>query len=293
MMPRMRYAVLAGMLGLCVAGARELRAQGNLALEIRSTKPSYLLAEPVLVDITVRNAGSEPVAVKPELAVETQNVSLDIAQGTGTFERYDPGFVQEPSRMPQTLQPAEAITHRQLVLYSRQDFAFPSAGSYRLRAMLHGFGVRPDVASNTIEIQIAPPAGGEAEAMRLFRTREVAELALELNEAPAAVDRLELLMTRHRDTVYGKYAQYYLARRQMHEFFARKANPVQAGKLYRDLLRRDPQFPLAARAHFELGTALSDTDQKEEARQAFDLVVKTAPDTLLRQTAARRLQALR
>ena len=291
MMPRIQHVVVAALLWPVVAGVTGAVRAAELALEIRSIKPSYQVAEPVHIDITLRNAGSRAVEVKPELAVETQNVSLFIARGRGPFEPYRPAVHQEPSRMPQALQPSQAIVHRQLLLYNSltSESAFPVAGTYRLRALLHGFGIRPDLESNVIEISIIEPSGAEVEALRLFRTREVADLIMDLDEGSGAVRNLELLMARYGATTYGKYAQFYLARRQAREFFTRKPSFGQAARLYQDLVRRDPQFPLVTEVHFGLGVALSRTEQYEPAREAFQFVLKGATDSVLRQEAERQL----
>jgi tetratricopeptide (TPR) repeat protein len=280
------WPVLAGVTG----GVRA----AELALEIRSIKPSYLVAEPVHIDISVRNTGRQAVEVRPELAIEVQNVSLFIARGRGQFEQFRPGFHIEPSGMPQTLKPSEAVVHRQPVLYSsvKKELAFPAAGSYRLRATLHGFGVTPDLESNVIEISVVEPSGAEAEALRLFRTPEVAELVLGWNEASAAVSNLEVLMTRYGATTYGKYAQYYLARRQAQEFFGRKPNLGQAARLYRELIQRDSQFPLITRAYFGLGMVLYKAGQPEEARKALEFVLKDPTETVLRQRVERQLERI-
>ncbi len=264
-------------------------AAAELALEIHSLKPAYLVAEPILIDITLRNRGTSATEVKPELSVETGEVMVLIARGSGTFVPYRPAAQHDPTRMPEQLQPGHDIVHRQLLL---SDEAFPEAGTYRLRALRRGAGSQPELQSNTIDIGIAAPSGQEAEAARLFHTREVFELILDLDESAAAVTNLELLMSRYGATTYGKYAQFYLARRQGREFLSRKPSHAQAARLYRELVQRDPQFPLATEAHFGLGVALARTAQYEPAREAFQFVVKESTDSVLRREAERKLEKI-
>jgi tetratricopeptide (TPR) repeat protein len=293
MMPKIQHVMVAALLwsvSAWVTGA----AAADLTLDIRPIKPSFLLAEPVHIDLSLRNVGSQAVEARPELALETQSVSLSIARDSGPFEPFRPAAHREPSRMPQTLRPSQALVHRQLLLYNSltHDLAFPVAGRYRLRALRHGFGIEPDLESSVIEISIAQPSGAEAEALPLFRTRKVVDLIIDLDESEEAVRNLEQLMSRYGATTYGKYAQFYLARRQAREFFGRKPSFGQAAKLYQDLVRRDPQFPLVTEANYGLGMALARTEQYVPAREAFQSVLKGTPDSVLQQGAERQLERI-
>ena len=98
---------------------------------------------------------------------------------------------------------------------------------------------------------------------------------MNLGEDSKAVTGLEALMARYPDTVYGKYAQYYLARRQAQEFFTRKSNYDRAASLYRELVHRDPKFPLVREANYGLGMALVKTRQYGEARLSLAAAQKS------------------
>lgn len=256
----------------------------NLELTITSLKGSYLVGEPVFIDIALKNTSStEGVKVSSEAIVETQYISLSIARATGRFQKYDPGFHFEPSRPLIELEPGNPIMRRQIVVYNAEieDFAFPSEGVYRINAVYHRFGKAPDVKSNTIEIRISQPYGINASAMKLFKTKQVADLLMNISEESSAVRNLEILVTRYPNTIYGKYAQFYLARRQTREFFSRKPNHKRAVELYQNLIERDPSFPLASEIIFRLGISLYKTRNYGEAKKKLLLFMeKESKDAL-------------
>lgn len=266
----------------------------NLEFTISSVKESYFVAEPVFIGFTLKNQNSVAVQLSPEITVETEFVSLFIASGQNAFQLYHPGFVVEPSLREITLTPSQAIVHRQLVLYnaSTKDYAFPKTGIYRIQAIYHRFGSAPDVQSNTIEIRVTEPTGIDAEALQLFMSKEVAGLIMNVNEDMNAVKNLELLMTRYQATTYGKYAQFYLARRQTQEFFARKPSYERAITLYQDLIQRDPKFPLSTEINYGLGLSLMKIKNYDEAKQKLNLVLKESQETKYLKGAERSLQQI-
>ncbi|MHC4278353.1 MAG: tetratricopeptide repeat protein, partial [Planctomycetota bacterium] len=201
---------------------------------------------------------------------------------SGEFKRYDPGFVEEPGRPLVELGPGSEVVHRQLVLYDNatKDYAFPAPGLYSVKAVFHRLGAAPDIESNTIRIKVADPTGTDAVALRLFKSKVVAQLIMNLNEDSEAVKRLEGLMTEHGSTTYGKYAQFYLARRQTREFFTRKPNHERAVELYRDLIQKDPRFPLIIDAKYRLGISLMKTNRYKEAKEMFNFVLKKSRLTM-------------
>ncbi len=269
---------------------------GNLELMISSAKAFYLLAEPVFIDFKLKNMHStEKAQISPELAVEMDMVSLFIAQGDDPFHKYHPGYVIEPGLPKKALEPSAAIVHRQIVLYNAltKDYAFPKPGVYKIRAVYHRYGFAPDVESNTIQIEVKMPTGTDAEALRLFKSKEVADLIMNVNEDSKAVENLELLISRHGSTLYGKYAQFYLARRQTQEFFYRKPNFEHAVKLYEKLVPLDPDFPLAVEANYRLGIALIKIGNYNEAKQRLNIVTKKAEDTRMLLGAERFLKRVK
>ena len=267
----------------------------DLRLELSSLKASYLVAEPVVLRMRLTNASSLRIqSVSPELGVETQLTSLYIAAPGGEFELYDPGFVEEPSRPLRELGPGDSLAHDQQVIFHwpAKDFAFPAAGAYRVKAVFHGFGLRPDVESNVVEIRITAPSGADADALRLFRRQEVALLAMSVDESPQAVQSLETLMTRHGGSVYADYAQFYLARRETREHLSRPPNPRRAIELYEGLMKRAPSFVLSDEAYFGLGAMYLRLNEPQKARESFNKVLDRSSDSELKRRSQDVLESL-
>jgi tetratricopeptide (TPR) repeat protein len=269
--------------------------QAGLRLTLRSEKPSYLVAEPVLIRLELSNEGAQTVAVSPELDLETQQTSLFIAAPGGSFQQYDPGYVDEPSRPLRKLAPSQAVEHVQLVLYNSpaKEFAFPTPGAYQVKAVVHGLGRHPDVSSNTIEVRVTAPTGRDDEALRLFRSPDVAQLVLNADEPASAVEKLETLRTQFAGTTYADYAQFYLARRETQEFFSRKPDPQRAIQLFDDLVTRRPDFVLAPQALSQLGKLYSLRGDRAKALSYLQNALSRKPDTRIKELSQRLLEELR
>jgi len=265
-----------------------------LGLSISSPESSYLVAEPVVIRLLLTNRSDAAVTLSPELALETELTTLWIAAPGEDFVPYDPGFVEEPSRPQVTLEPGETLDHDQLVLYHwpERRFAFPEPGTYRVKVVHHGFGVRPDAVSPTLELTIGAPSASDAAALELFEDRQVALLALGLDEPQEAVSRLETLARRYPTSPYSDYARFFLARRQTHGHFARRPNPEKAQELYEELLRQRPEFPLAGQVYYELGKIFLDRNEPARARESLDRALQLSSDTLLGAHSRRLLEHL-
>jgi hypothetical protein len=187
----------------------------DLRLVINSDKPVYLVAEPVVVKMRLQNTGTSSIMVSPEMDAETGNTVFLFAAADGEFIPYDHGISDEPSLPAQNLAPGDQIVHDQALIYQwpNRDFVFGEPGTWRIKVRHLGFGVQPDFDSNTISITVNAPLGEDAEAMQLFRTQEVALLALGVSESSAAISSLQTLLSNYADSTYAEYARRYLARK--------------------------------------------------------------------------------
>ena len=83
-----KHFVMIALLMACVSEFYPVTpVSAALSMEISSLKPAYLLAEPVFIDVTLKNTGTSGTeSVSPEASVENQLISVFIAAGQSPFD---------------------------------------------------------------------------------------------------------------------------------------------------------------------------------------------------------------
>lgn len=276
------FILLAGIGGLF--NVSSTLAEG-LDLVIRPAKKNYLIAEPVIVHISLTNKNSsETVKVNPELTLESEAISVFIAGQENDFQRYDPGFHIEPSRPRKELAPSEMIRHDQLILYNwtSKEFAFSKPGIYRIKIVLHGLGAYPDVVSNVVQIKILDPGGVDASALYLFKDVDVARLIMNMGEKPPAIRKLETLIKKYDDSNYAQYARFYLARRESQEYFSRKPNYHRAAQILEKLVKPDAKkFQLTDKAIYLQGKVYFRLGEIQKGKSILNRLIKEYPKSII------------
>lgn len=153
-------------------------AQSPLVLEARANGTA-VVAEPVLVELSLANPTEDTVAgidLRPGFGVQV-GVARDAA-GPAPFTskdfrdswREERGYVEI---LP--LAPGEVRTSRFSLSWdaSRESFVLDQAGHYRIEI------AHPELSSAWIEIDVAEPAGADAEALEWLRARSLSALISE------------------------------------------------------------------------------------------------------------------
>jgi hypothetical protein len=271
------------------------QAAEDLTLELTPMQGDYVLYEPVYLRVTLRNSGSAPVDVTEEMSLETQMSTFYIAGSDDTWQPVNVGFVGEPRGPRVRLEPGGTHVGSQLLLYSPADSAhlFPEPGTWKVRAVLHRFGMAPDVDSNVADIKVGSPTGADAEAAAVFSTAPVVRLVMNLGEDPAAVRDLQQIIEEHPDSRFADYARFYLARRETQPYFSRQPDPA-AGIAYLEaLLAGPPHAPqLEALATAMLGKLYEASGQAALAAGSYERVIREDPHGASTRAAKQGLQRL-
>lgn len=145
--------------------------------DLRGEKKQFLLGEPIRLQLALRNISQDPQTGTFYLEFGTNTLHVFIAKGESTFALYMPKSLKIAQRQdivlsPITLQPQEKREVVEFVSFdvNSDDFALPTAGRYRLKA-LHFFAI-PDlnkaVESNVIEVEVVEPEGKDKEALQFI-----------------------------------------------------------------------------------------------------------------------------
>lgn len=135
-----------------------------LELSLSVGKESFLVGEPVLIQQQLINQSDKELTI--DLTASPNRFQTQIAAGDGPFQPYTSlsakvlRFIRISSVII-TLKPGEKREDKGFVLFNAatNDYAFPAAGSYRLK--IDFFYDREDkskkVASNVLEIKVVAP----------------------------------------------------------------------------------------------------------------------------------------
>lgn len=152
---------------------------------ITPAKTAVIVGEPLSVRVALSNPGTESTTVNVHPSIGFQGLSFSVAQGVGAFRPYvaptvRAGGLQGLELSPVTLAPGQTI-ERDVVLFFnlfQQDFPFPAAGAFKLRATL--FTTPGDAAtginSNTVDITASNATGTAATALDFLRTHSLGPL---------------------------------------------------------------------------------------------------------------------
>jgi hypothetical protein len=165
-------------------------AQASLELAIEADPDRPVLGEPVLLLVSLRNGGKEPVEVARHLAADFAHVDYYVTPPGGEERRFRAWAIKDATAPAWTLAPGEALQDEARIFFGPNGWTFPEPGRYEVRAVYQGA-----VRSNRLVLDIEEP--------RNSASREAADLFLTSNEVGyfllleggdhlhEAVDRLE------------------------------------------------------------------------------------------------------
>lgn len=180
--------------------------RGSLALEISPDKTEFLLGEPIWIDVTLRNTGSDTLMIPHriqspdrgnlEFLVTTDGDTLDYSGPMGSYVR-----------QPQALEPGGGITRQHDIL---ESYGRPVDGTKMLERQISPgeYTVQAkafvNVVSNALDITVVEPSGTEAE---LHSALHEAYLLVAQRRTHEAVDLLGPLLadaahSAYRDKLY-------------------------------------------------------------------------------------------
>jgi hypothetical protein len=267
-------------LAACLTGTRA--ASAGLELGLERLQDEILVGEPLFVRLQVRNGADQPQTVPTELGYETQMTSYFARRSPDEeWRRLDPGFVQEPVGRTTELEAGGSFVHDQQIFFDHPTgtLAFPEAGAWQLRAVLHRFGREPDLESVPIELRVGVATGADQEPARLFASDpNVREIVMNTGDGADAVPALEAIPRDYPESRFADYARYYLARRASDGFFERAPNPERALVYLEPLRARSLPAPqLEPQVLSFLGLLYERLARLDEAAAVYRTLAKRLP----------------
>jgi len=318
--------------GALVSAPAAAQEELNYTISVASSRSVILVCEPLVLDVAVRNDGGSRVEFPEMLEGVTFPLSFEVIGRDGEMWLYGPLRQLEREEGPKVLlAPGEVYRYRKNLLYGvwrsppgakeakRTAYAFPKPGDYDIRVAFRVVHQRQErrFESPRFKVTVVEPTGREREALELFRGTKQAEFIEDLTKRIPPPE-LRRLATEYPETVYGRYARFYLARTVLEHRFdweeARRAraselaglNPTTANRrlreeVYRktaaefaDLARSEPAFPLADQCLLYQADCYlnSPADRRAEAVKVLEDLVAKYPESPVAVEARKRLEKL-
>lgn len=197
-------------------------SSGAVELRIELNNEGFLIGEPIVVTTKIVNTGSGAIRIYPSLNPGEGYLRFKVTSPDGTSEWYRPSTLIDViySGKGRELLPGQHCYGRWNLVSGcrRGHYTAPTPGKYKLQAFYrspigHEEVFRGKLESNVVELQVVQPTGNDADALDLFRE---SNRFTQFGEAGdiypyGAKNALEQLVTLYPNSVYAKYARYYIA----------------------------------------------------------------------------------
>ncbi len=262
------------MMALCavLCFAMVQTASGAIEIRLAAEKNEFKLGEPVVVLVSVKNTGQEPLTLSPDLGPEVDFLQYMITNPDGQTTAFNPLFVVDPGRSI-TLGKDETVSGGARIFYGGNGYSFPKAGKYTVVAR------HKDSRSNTLEIRVRAAANdAEREQAKLILDNPEVGLFLMLeggDELAEAKKHIDALISKHPTSVITHYVRYAVAKNlsvPARNFVSKKPRPADLPKaieILQELKDKDFQFYYQSKAASTLAASLAKLNRKDEARQVL------------------------
>jgi len=227
-------------------------AQAPLALYVRTRPERYLFqfAEPVTVELKLKNQSQSPVIVPNMLNPECGLLQLYLRDPRGQVRLYRPLFKLCGQGQTTELPAGEKLYASVFLAYGADGFYFQEPGEYQIWAVYGAGGVR--LRSNALRIRVAFPQTAGEEEMALWTFGPDQGHVLYMQGAPhldEGNEQLREVVERFPDTNLARYIHLCFGYSQAHQFkdlVAGRVRPAQPEAAIQEL-EQAVSFPPRAR----------------------------------------------
>ncbi|RKZ70257.1 MAG: hypothetical protein DRR19_33490, partial [Candidatus Parabeggiatoa sp. nov. 1] len=197
----------------------------GLVFQIKANKASYVVAEPVVLYVSLQNTSNEPIELQVGSLIPLYGVAQykihrledDNDDSTPPFRPYARGDVVFIP--PEEFAPGKILREEVKLFFGAWGWTFAEPGTYEVRAYIRDSGL----VSNTITVRIQAPADEQtAQAAKLF-LESPEEVGLLLfweggDHLTDGLQRLERVASQFPDTSHATYANLVLGTRLIDDF---------------------------------------------------------------------------
>jgi len=262
-----------GLLARPAAAQEAKKDEKGLELRIRADKDQFLLGEPVILFVTLRNVGGGPTRVARLLEPEYDFVKYRVREPDGDLVPFVPWAIKDHPEPEGQISPGETLQDVAKIFYGGQGWTFQQPGKYEITATY-----RDQVQSNTLAITVVEPKDPAARrAADLFLGSDEAGRFLLLEGGDHLSDgmrHLKQVAEEFPDTPHANYANYALGANMLVDFAnfkenkLRKAEPRPASDYLEKAKAKPAGLFVRARSNALLIDAYSKTGEQDKAEAA-------------------------
>ena len=244
-----------------------------VALSVTTAKGEYLVAEPVVLQVSLSNTGRVPEEVFSELTKGTGLMSYEVSEDGRQFRGIGAFYHHDPTGRSVRLNLGASLYHEEILLYdpSAKALIFPHAGLYGVRITY------PWTEPVTIGVTVKEPTTLEDVLdSHIMGLPEVLYLVTpHLAKQERGVDELRTCAAH--SSSYALYAAYFLAKKQIDES-SRPDLENRQGEVLALLQKADtPGFPLRHEAAYLKAMAYVRLGQQVKAQEQFGRIRRDFP----------------
>lgn len=198
-------------------------------LDLRFDKQEFLLGEPVVAYVTLRNNGNRSVSIIPNFNPEYHYATYFVKPDNSEEKQFRPWAFAEGNPTLQNLPPKESVVGTAKIFFGADGWTFPKPGKYAVRVTYQGKSSAPMV------INIKPPAteGEKKQVELMMGSNEVGYFLLfeggdHLREGKT---RLQKLAKDYPESFLAGYANYALGESLRNDFADFSTNKLRKADL--------------------------------------------------------------
>jgi hypothetical protein len=275
---------------LTMASTPEQQQAAPVALYVR-TRPERTLfqfAEPVSVELKLKNQTPGPMIVPDMLNPEFGLLELFVRDPGGQVQPYKPLFKLCGEARAQGLPPGEKLYESAFLTYGAGGFYFEEPGEYLIWAVYTAGGLR--LRSNALRIRVAYPRSSDEEEMALRTFGQEQGHVLYMRGAEhlqAGSDQLREVVERFPATPLARYIHYCFGNGQAHPFkdvVSGKVRPAQLQEAVQQLTKASTLLRATQRSALDnithgravdlLYNCYRQLDETDEAAQVLSKTVR-------------------
>lgn len=193
----------------------------GLQLKLITDKQKYVLGEPILITLTLRNVLNTAIPIYSVLEAGYGLVWTQVRYEHDEFKNYSgPGFgtVDYFLGAPSSLPPGKKLVEHRKILYEplaenpRNFYALHRSGNYQLRMVLDGIVPDERLTTAEVQIEIVEPVGSDKQIWRLLQTEEAASF-LHNGYVPnpkQVIANFTTILKQYPNSVYAQHLQIAL-----------------------------------------------------------------------------------
>jgi len=298
----------------------------RLVVAATSPRTTILCCEPLMLDIEIANQGDASVDVEEPMTLG-HPFEVHVTPPDGQRFRYTSPWSGSHSIRKVTIDPGAVYRARMTLLYGGLRSAhqhrqflhiFSTPGDYVVEVAYWPHRPKgPRLEAAALHVEVVEPHGRQGEALQLFRGQKQIEF-MAIGRGKTPPEQLVRLKTQYPDTVYGRYARFYLAAALLeHRFDWQEARRTFAAELagldrlkaerrlfekvfektaaeFADLAGAKPAFPLADQCLLYEAQCYtgSPANRKAEAVKVLRDLVERYPKSPAAVKARKRLEKL-